>query len=198
MIIIGRLIGKIDSRYLIMFGFSVLAFSTWLFSDINLEISMSSIVWPSIISGLAMGFVFVPLTTTAMGMLSNEQMGNASGVFNLMRNTGGSIGIAAVTTFLARGAQTHLAQMIPNLSPYNPVFQQRLQQLQYGFGMRSGSSIAATQQAYGAIYGTAVKQAMVLSYIDNFRLLAFMCVLCVPATLLFKRVKARKGPVAVH
>ena len=198
MIIIGRLIGKIDSRYLIMFGFTVLAFSTWLFSDINLEISMSSIVWPSIISGLAMGFVFVPLTTTAMGMLSNEQMGNASGVFNLMRNTGGSIGIAAVTTFLARGAQTHLAQMIPNLSPYNPVFQQRLQQLQYGFGVRSGSSIAATQQAYGAIYGTAVKQAMVLSYIDNFRLLAFMCVLCVPATLLFKRVKARKGPVAVH
>jgi DHA2 family multidrug resistance protein len=198
MIIIGRLIGKIDSRYLIMFGFTVLAYSTYLFSDINLEISMGSIVWPSIISGLAMGFVFVPLTTTAMGTLANEQMGNASGVFNLMRNTGGSIGIAAVTTFLARGAQTHLAQMIPNLSPYNPIFQQRLQQMQYGLGARSGSPIAATQQAYGAIYGTAVKQAMVLSYIDNFRLLAFMCVFCVPAALLFKRVKARKGPVAVH
>src|SRR5947209_15047779 len=99
MIIIGRLVGKIDSRYLIMFGFTVLAYSTYLFSDINLQISMGSIVWPSIISGLAMGFVFVPLTTTAMGTLSNEQMGNASGVFNLMRNTGGSIGIAAVTTF---------------------------------------------------------------------------------------------------
>jgi DHA2 family multidrug resistance protein len=198
MIIIGRLIGKIDSRYLIMFGFTVLAFSTYLFSDINLEISMGSIVWPSIISGLAMGFVFVPLTTTAMGTLANEQMGNASGVFNLMRNTGGSIGIAAVTTFLARGAQTHLAQMIPNLSPYNPVFQQRLQQMQYGFGARSGSPFAATQQAYGAIYGTAVKQAMVLSYIDNFRLLAFMCVLCIPAALLFKRVKASKGPAPMH
>jgi DHA2 family multidrug resistance protein len=198
MIIIGRLIGKIDSRYLIMFGFTVLGYSTWLFSDINLQISMGNIVWPSIISGLAMGFVFVPLTTTAMGMLSNEQMGNASGVFNLMRNTGGSIGIAAVTTFLARGAQTHLAQMIPNLSPYNPIFQQRLQQMQYGFAARSGSPFAATQQAYGAIYGTAVKQAMVMSYIDNFRLLAFLCVLCVPATLLFKRVKARKGPVAMH
>jgi DHA2 family multidrug resistance protein len=88
--------------------------------------------------------------------------------------------------------------MVPNLSPYNPVFQQRLQQIQHGMAARSGSPVAATQQAYGAIYGTAVKQAMVLSYIDNFRLLAFMCVLCVPAALLFKRVKARKGPVAVH
>src|SRR5436853_1237219 len=111
MIIIGRLVGKIDSRYLIMFGFTVLAFSTYLFSDINLQISMGSIVWPSIISGLAMGFVFVPLTTVAMGTLSSEQMGNASGVFNLMRNTGGSIGIAAMTTLLARGAQIHQAAL---------------------------------------------------------------------------------------
>src|SRR5438270_747224 len=113
MIIIGRLVGRIDSRYLIMFGFTVLAFSTYLFSDINLQISMGSIVWPSIISGLAMGFVFVPLTTAAMGTLANEQMGNASGVFNLMRNTGGSIGIAAMTTLLARGAQIHQAALAP-------------------------------------------------------------------------------------
>src|SRR5437868_11569392 len=122
MIIIGRLVGKVDSRYLIMFGFTVLAFSTYLFSDINLQISMGSIVWPSIISGLAMGFVFVPLTTAAMGTLSNEQMGNASGVFNLMRNTGGSIGIAAMTALLARGGQTDLPPIGAHLTPYDPAF----------------------------------------------------------------------------
>lgn len=201
MIIIGRLVGKIDSRYLIMFGFSVLGFSTYLFSDINLQISISSIVWPSIISGLAMGFVFVPLTTTAMGTLPNEQVGNASGVFNLMRNTGGSIGIAAMTTLLARGAQTHQALMVSHLSPYDPVFQQRMRQLTGVFtpgGGSSGGSPMAKQQAYGAIYGTLTKQAMVLSYIDNFRLMAFLCVLCIPAALFFKRVKARKGAVAMH
>lgn len=197
MIIIGRLIGKIDSRYLIMFGFSVLAFSTYLFSDINLQISMGSIVWPSIISGLAMGFVFVPLTTTAMGMLSNEQMGNASGVFNLMRNTGGSIGIAAVTTMLARGAQVHQAAMTSHLTPYDPAFQERMRQIQGALSTQVNPA-SATQQAYGTIYGILGRQAMLMSYIDNFRLLAFLCVLCVPATLLFKRVRARKANMSVH
>jgi DHA2 family multidrug resistance protein len=197
MIIIGRLVGKIDNRYLIMFGFTVLAFSTYLFSNINLQISMGSVVWPNIISGLAMGFVFVPLTTAAMGTLSNEQMGNASGVFNLMRNTGGSIGIAAMTTLLARGAQTHQAVMVSHLTPYDPAFQQRLQQIQSGLSAQSGP-VTATQQAYGVIYGTLVRQATVMSYIDNFRLLAFLCLLCIPAALLFKRVRARKGAVAMH
>ena len=198
MIIIGRLVGKIDSRYLIMFGFTVLAFSTYLFSDINLQISMGSIVWPSIISGLAMGFVFVPLTTAAMGTLSNEQMGNASGVFNLMRNTGGSIGIAAMTTLLARQAQVHQAAMVSHLTPYDPMFQQRVQQIQNALSHQMNPAMA-TQQAYASIYGTAVKQAMVMSYIDNFRILAFLCVLCIPAALLFKRVRARKGAgAAMH
>jgi len=198
MIIIGRLVGKIDSRYLIIFGFTVLAYSTYMFSDISLEISMGSIVWPSIISGLAMGFVFVPLTTTAMGTLSNEQMGNASGVYNLMRNTGGSIGIAAMTTMLARGGQIHQAAMVSHLTPYDPAFQQRMQQIQ-GALAHQMSPGAATQQAYATIYGTAARQAMVMSYIDNFRILAFLCVICIPLVFLFKRVKARKGAAAaVH
>jgi MFS transporter, DHA2 family, multidrug resistance protein len=197
MLIVGRLIGKVNSRYLIMFGFTVLGYSTYQFSNINLEISISSIVWPSIISGFAMGFIFVPLTTMALGTLSNEQMGNASGVFNLMRNTGGSVGIATVTTFLARWAQVHQASMVAHLTPYDPAYQERLQQLTQGFAARSGS-VVAQQQAYAGLYGTVVRQAMLLSYVDVFRLLSFLCFLCIPATLLFKRVKARGGAVPMH
>src|SRR5262249_741985 len=126
MILVGRLIGKIDGRYLVMFGFLVLAYSTYSFSDINLLISSSSIVWPNIISCFAMGFIFVPLTTMAMGTLANEQMGNAAGVFNLMRNTGGSLGIAAMTTMLSRGGQIHQAALVQNINPYNPVLQERI------------------------------------------------------------------------
>src|SRR6267378_875296 len=155
MIIVGRLVNKIDGRYLIMFGFAVLGFSTYLFSDINLQISSSSIVIPGIISGFALGFVFVPLTTMAMGTLPNEQMGNASGVFNLMRNIGGSLGIATVTTLLARGAQAHQAAMVSHLTPYDPAFQQRVQALTGTLSSQAGS--AASQQAYGAIYGTVVR-----------------------------------------
>jgi DHA2 family multidrug resistance protein len=194
MILVGRLIGKIDGRYLVMFGFIVLAYSTYLFSDINLMVSSSSIVWPNIISGFAMGFIFVPLTTMAMGTLSNEQMGNASGVFNLMRNTGGSLGIAAMTTMLSRGGQIHQAALVQNINPYNPVLQERIRQLT---GAMPGAGSVESQQAYAAISGQVARQSMVLSYIDNFRMLAFLCLLCVPAVFLFSRVK-RKGPVAMH
>ena len=193
MLIVGRLINRIRGRYLVMFGFSVLAYGIYLFGKINLEISIASIVWPNIISGFAMGFIFVPLTTMALGTLSNAQMGNASGVFNLMRNTGGSVGIAVVTTMLARGAQTHQANMVAHLTPYDPAFQQRVGEL-----AARGMPGFATQQAYGGIYGTVVRQATLLSYIDIFRVLAFLCLLCVPATLLFERVKKKSGPVAMH
>jgi MFS transporter, DHA2 family, multidrug resistance protein len=191
MIIVGRLSGKIDGRYLIMLGFAILAYSAYLFGNINLQISMVNIVWPNIINGFAMGFVFIPLTTMAMGRLDNEQMGNAAGVFNLMRNTGGSMGIAAVTTMLARGSQIHQAAMVSHLTPYDPVFQQRVRQLTGAITTQSGAPGAA--QAYGTIYGVLVRQATVMSYIDNFRLLSFLCLLCIPAVFLFKRVK-REGP----
>jgi len=191
MILVGRLIGKIDGRYLVMFGFLVLGYATWMFSDINLTISSSSITWPNVISGFAMGFIFVPLTTMAMGTLPNEQMGNASGVFNLMRNTGGSLGIAAMTTMLARGSQIHQATLVQNVNPYNPVLQERVQEL-------AGTGAMGTQQAYGAINAMVARQAEVLSYIDNFRMLAFLCAVCVPAAFLFKRVRAKKGAVAMH
>jgi len=192
MLIVGRLINRIRGRYLVMFGFAVLGYSIYQFSKINLEISISSIVWPNIISGFAMGFIFVPLTTMALGTLSNEQMGNASGVFNLMRNTGGSVGIATVTTLLARGIQTHQAMMVSHLTPYDPAFQERVRQL------GGDGSMIGNQRAFAGIYGILVRQATVLSYIDIFRLLAFLCVICVPATLLFARVKRKSGAVAMH
>jgi len=197
MVLVGRLIGKIDGRYLIMTGFVILAFSTYLLSDIDLEISIGSIAWPQISSGFALGFVFVPLTVIATGTLTNEQMGNATGIYNLMRNVGGSFGIAAVTTMLARGTQAHQAAMVSHLTPYDPAYQQRLHDLVTQFATR-GNLMTATQQAYGTIYQTLVRQATLLAYIDNFRFLAFLCLLCVPAALLFKKVKARAGATAVH
>ncbi len=183
--------------YLIMFGFPVLGFSTYLLADIDLQISMGSIVWPQIISGLAMGFVFVPLTVMATGTLTNEQMGNATGIFNLMRNVGGSFGIAAVTTMLARGAQTHQAVMVSHLTPYDPAFQQRVSELMGTLGAHA-DLMTAQMEAYGTIYQTLVRQASLLAYIDNFRFLAFLCLICTPAALLFRRVRNGRRAVAMH
>jgi MFS transporter, DHA2 family, multidrug resistance protein len=198
MLIVGRLIGKVDGRYLIMFGFVVLAYSTYMLTGINLQVASSNVTWPLVISGFAMGFIFVPLTTMTMGTLRNEQMGNAAGIYNLMRNTGGSVGIAAMTTFLARGSQQHLAVFSSHLSIFDPAFRERLNALIHMFSANS-DPVSAAQKAYGAIYGIAVRQAMLMSYIDNFRLMAYLCVLCIPAALLFARVRPKKGAaVAAH
>ena len=197
MIMVGRLIGKIDGRYLIVLGFGILAASTYLLSDIDLTITIRSIAWPQVFSGFALGFVFVPLTVMATGTLSNEQMGNATGIYNLMRNVGGSFGIAMVTTMLARGAQAHQAAMVSHLTPYDPVFRERLSEMIANFSAH-GNVVTATQQAYGAMYQTLVRQAMLLAYIDNFRLLALLCLICMPAGFLFKKVRARAGPTAMH
>src|SRR4029078_262862 len=171
MVLVGRLIGKIYGRYLIVFGFGILAASTYLLGNIDLEITVRNIAWPQVFSGFALGFVFVPLTVIATGTLSNEQIGNATGIYNLMRNVGGSFGIAMVTTMLARGAQAHQAAMVSHLTPYDPVFQQRVSEMAANFATH-GNAVTATQQAYGAVYQALVRQATLLAYIDNFRFLA--------------------------
>lgn len=197
MVLVGRLIGKIDGRYLIVLGFGILAASTYLLGNIDLEITVRNIAWPQVFSGFALGFVFVPLTVIATGTLSNEQIGNATGIYNLMRNVGGSFGIAMVTTMLARGAQAHQAAMVSHFTPYDPVFRERLNEMIANLSAH-GNVVTATQQAYGAMYQTLVRQATLLAYIDNFRLLAFLCLLCMPAGFLFKKVRARGGATPIH
>ncbi|MBV9960172.1 MAG: DHA2 family efflux MFS transporter permease subunit, partial [Acidobacteria bacterium] len=195
MIIVGRLIGKIDSRLLMTFGFAVLAISMYMLVGVNLEIATSNIVWPNVINGFAMGFIFVPLTTMATGTLAREQMGNAAGIYSLMRNLGGGLGISAVTTLLARGTQQHQAVMVSHLTPYDTAFQQRLHQLQGAFG----ATVEGTQKAYAAIYGVLTRQASLLAFVDNFRLMMYVCLVCIPLVFLLRRVRSgAAGAGAMH
>lgn len=198
MVIVGRLIGKVDARYLIAFGFCVLGGSTWVFTGLNLYIAQTNIIYPMIVSGFAMGFVFVPLTTITMATLPQNEIGNASGIYNLMRNTGGSVGIAIMTTMLARNAQIHQAVLTTHTTQYDPNFQARVAQMINNLPGGGGPGGGALTQAYATIYGMVVKQAMVLSYIDNFRILAILCFLCVPAAFIFKKVRDAKAVEGVH
>src|SRR5205807_4459693 len=116
--IVGRLVGRVKNRVLITIGFCLLAVSSFWLGHINLEIAMWNIILPSMLNGVAISFIFVPLTTSTMGHLRQEQMGNATGLFNLMRNLGGSFGIALVSTWLVRRAQVHQAIMIAHLTPF--------------------------------------------------------------------------------
>lgn len=98
---------------------------------------------------------------------------------------------------LARGAQSHQAAMVSHLTPYDPVFRERLSQMVSSFAAH-GNVVTATQQAYDAMYQTLVRQATLLAYIDIFRILALVCLICMPAGFLFKKVRARGGAAPMH
>ena len=197
MLIVGRLVGKLDSRWLMAGGFATLGLSVWMLGGINLEITQASVVWPNIISGLAIGFVFVPLTTMTMSTLRIEQISYATGLFSLLRNLGGGIGISAGATMLARGAQMHQAALVAHLTPYDPAFQQRWQQLRGAFSLQDGL-LNGEQMANATIYGTLLKQARLLAFVDNFRSLGLLCLACIPLVFLFKKGKRGSGPASVH
>ena len=196
-ILVGQLIGRINNRWLMCVGFPVLAMASFMLSDINLQVSEAAVIWPSVINGIAVSFIFVPLTVATMGHLSQTQMGDATGLYNLMRNLGGSIGIAFVTTMIARGAQVHQAMMVKHLTPANPVFAQHLSVLQHALAKRI-NPVTAANQAYGLIYQTLDRQAHLWAFVDNFTLLGWLALGCIPLLFLFKRVQHSKKPAVVQ
>jgi DHA2 family multidrug resistance protein len=194
-IIAGRLIGFLDGRVLIAAGFALVGWSGFVFSHMNLEIAMSNVVWVNVLNGIGTAMIFVSLATTTMGTLRNEQMGNATGIFNLMRNIGGSIGIAGMATFLDRWAQSHQAILVSHLTPYDPAYQQWLNAAQAGLKTQVGG-VAAGPKALGLLYNVLGQQARLLAYMDNFRVISYLSLLAVPLVLLFKKAKGRPAPPA--
>jgi DHA2 family multidrug resistance protein len=193
MAVVGILVRYVDGRVLLACGFGILGYSTLLLSHINLTISMASVVVPNLINGFASGFIFVPLTTMTMGSLRKEEVGNAAGIYNLMRNIGGSIGIASVTTFLVRGSQVHQSYLAANATTGNPAINGMLQGLQAELSIRGFDAYTAHQKALGMLYRILQQQASLLSYADNFRLLGFLALLCMPLAMLFHHVRKQSN-----
>ena len=189
MIAAGILVRYIDGRLLMAFGFALLGYSTWMLGQISLEIGMASVIVPNVINGFAMGFIFVPMTTMTLSRLRKQEMGNATGIFNLMRNIGGSIGIASIITLLVRGSQTHQNYLAADAGAGNPLVSGLVHGLQAKLFAEGADAYTAHQKALGALYRIAQQQASLLAYADNFRLLAFLSLLCIPLILLFQRVK---------
>ena len=189
MMAVGVLVRYIDGRVLMAFGFALLGYSTWMLGNISLEIGMASVIVPNVLNGCAMGFVFVPLTTMSLSRLRKEEIGNATGIYNLMRNIGGSVGIATVMTLLVRGAQAHQSYLTANLTAGSPITMRMLQGLGARFFHEGASANTAYQEAMGALYRSVMQQSAVLAYADNFRLLAILSLACVPLVLLFQRVR---------
>jgi DHA2 family multidrug resistance protein len=196
--VIGALTGRLDNRWLIITGFAVFGWTSIWMGRLTLDISPTSLLWPIVISGAGTGMVFVPLATLTMGTLRNEQMGNGSGLFNLMRNVGGGIGISMVNTLVARHSQIHRAQLVQNLAPQNPAFQQAFGATHAAMSQTAGAGVA-DQKAYGLLQGILDQQSAAFSYVDVFRYLAIACFVCGAIVIFMKRVRAKKGaPAMAH
>ncbi len=195
--VIAVLTSRIDTRWLIFTGFVVFGLTSVWMATITLDISPSSMLWPVIISGAASGMVFVPLSTTAMGTLPNEQIGNASGLFNLMRNVGGGIGISVVNTLVSRHEQIHRAYLVRDLAPESLKYQQTLQAYR-GVASTHFGSLLTNQRAYALLQNTVDQQATLMAYVDDFRYLALACGFCALFVFLLKKVRRSSGPSLAH
>jgi DHA2 family multidrug resistance protein len=198
MMLVGVLVNYIDARILLTFGLVIFGYSCVLLSHINFDIAFISVAWPNFINGFGGGFVFVPLTTMSMSMLRKQEIGNASGIYNLMRNIGGSIGIACVTTFLVRGAQIHQNYLGANVTASSPTATALIHGLQAKFSMEGAGVSNAHQMALGFLYRSVLHQASLLAYADNFRLLGYLSLVCIPLVLLFHQLahSVRRRPKA--
>jgi DHA2 family multidrug resistance protein len=188
-LLVSRLIGKVDGRILIAAGTGLLAYSSWQLGHVSLEVSSTSITWPIILNGAAISMLFVPLSVLTTSTLKVEEMGNATGLYNLMRNIGGSVGISMVTTMLARQSQAHQVDLAAHVTPYDTPTQQTLAAL---------LPHMLPQQAFAVLYGRVVEQATLWAFVSNFRAMAFLCLGCTGLAFVFRKVSMAKGPVEVH
>jgi len=195
--LVGFLLSRYTPRWLLLFGLAVLAFSLFHMTGFDLDIDFRTVATARVMQAVGMAFLFVPINTAAYAFLPRDKNNAASGLMNLARNMGGSVGISVVTTMLDRRTQVHLTNLSRNLTRSNPALQGALQGAAKAMRAHGASAAGATQQAYALVHETVQRQATMLSYIDCFFFLGVSILLMIPAVFLIKKSQPGGG-MAVH
>jgi len=195
--IVGWLLSRYDARYLLIFGLGLLSFSLFHMTNFNLGIDFRTAVWARVIQAVGLAFLFVPINTAAYSHLAREKNNAASGLMNLARNIGGSVGISFVTTMLDRRAQKHMSDLMGHLTGANLQFQATLRGLTQQFVSHGASLVDAQRQAYAMVQNNVQRQATMLAYLDNFHILAYVILAMIPTVFLMKKARS-SGGMAVH
>jgi DHA2 family multidrug resistance protein len=197
--IAGALLNRIDPRWIIVTGCALNAYAMYLMATLTLEASYWHVMLPRLIQGLGIGFTFVPLSTVALTAVPMRELGHASGLFNFTRTIAGSIGIAAMATLLERGAQVHQARLAAHVSLYDPDVRDRFQTLAGTFAARGADTVTAEQQAWARLYEVVQREALSLSFIDNFWRLVWIFAAVIPFVLfLGRRPRMAETPADVE
>jgi DHA2 family multidrug resistance protein len=186
--ICGRLISHIDPRKLIVVGFIIISFALFTMSGFNLQMGFNTAMWPRVVIGIGLAFTFVPLTTVTFATVSRQSMGNATGIYNLMRNIGGSAGIAAVTTLLARRAQFHQSVLVAHVNPYNPGVYSAMQQTdQILSAAGPAAPVAAPVPAIALLYNEVQQQVAMQAVVDCFWLMGVVMAALIVGLVFLRR-----------
>lgn len=196
LLIAGRLAIRTDQRLLLAFGCICSALGSYAMASVTTTTDYWSLVWPRLIQGFGTGFLFVPLTTMALATIPRERLGNATSCFNVVRNVGGSAGIALVTTLIARRAQHHQATLTSHVTTLDPETTGRLDALTSHFVAQGADAYTAARRATGLVYQLTVEQARVLAFADAFWALAVLATALLLLLPFMRRVRAR-GAVSV-
>jgi DHA2 family multidrug resistance protein len=191
--IVGAIAARVDVRKLLVGGFAVGAMTMFMLAGLNLNAGYWDIFWPQVMQGGAMACIFIPLSAAAMSHVSREKMGNATSIFNLMRNIGGSVGIAVMTTLLARRQQFHQNRLVEHIRPGQSYVSNLLHQFTGFFVLKGADPVTASHRAAGALYGMLRQQAAMLSFVEAFKIMGVVFLVMIPMVSLLKDPKHNHG-----
>jgi DHA2 family multidrug resistance protein len=196
--VVGMLTSKVDPRKLLVVGLLIGGGTMWWLGQINLNAGPIDIMIPQFLQGMGMALLFVPMTTVAMSSIQPQRMGNATSLFNLMRNIGGGVGIAVTGTYLSRNRQVVGTMLGENISIYDPQTQSTLNQIIQGLVAAGNDIVTATQRSYAILHGMLLRQASMVSFVTLFRAMGILFLILIPLVMLMRRPGKGAAPAAAH
>jgi DHA2 family multidrug resistance protein len=202
--VVGFLVGKVDPRYLICYGFVMLSISMLVMHTFSLGSSFTYIMWVRVLQASGLAFLFIPINTISYVGVPREQSNDVAGLTNLARNIGGSTGTALVATMLTRRQAAHEANMVRNLTPGNEAFRNQVNSLKgffsggngaSGFGGKASGNV---QTAQAFLYNQLHRQSAMLAYMDIIAIFAVFCACMIPLVLAIGRTKSPGSDAPAH
>lgn len=194
---VGAFISRYDGRKIVFLGLLIGAASMFIMQGLTLEASYWAFVWPRVVLGFGLAMIFVPLTTVTLSTIPKEEMGNATGMFNLLRNMGGSVGIAIAATLLARLQQFYQSTLTSRITLYDPAARLTLESIKNAAIARGVDSATADKASLLTVYRIIMRQAGLLAYNHIFWIVGIVFLLIIPFLLLLKK-PVHHGPTTLH
>jgi MFS transporter, DHA2 family, multidrug resistance protein len=196
--VVGILVSKLDTRILIAFGCVVCSLALFVMAGWDLGLDYRHAVEARMLQSFGLAFLFIPINVAAFAYVPKEKTNMGTGIINLARNVGASVGIATVTTMLDRRAQFHMARLTERANELSAAYHNTLNGIQLKLISAGSTAANAGAQAHGMIYGTIQRQAAMLAFLDNFKLLGIIFLVVIPILVLMRKPRMRGGNVPVH